>query len=900
MFLPDLWWYTEEGMILIRRGGFMETEQPAKVTRSGTPGLDVFKIAGRSISGFLPSWKTGDPRQLRQPFTTQLEERLALYLEYAPHVRTYQRGDMSLAFVRAYHIATPLPSPYRINYIYDGKPHEYLPDFVGTLSDGGLLIAEAGRESEKRKAQPLAKAEAARRLAQLKGGAYWIGTEANLSMLRHNNLLYLHARRQPFPTYAEIAATLLQYWRYGDARSVNELTSLFGSRWSDSEVEAAAWKLVGDATAEGHLLVDLTSVELSRMTPLILLEPGTVPILPDPLPYELSISEPESEDRSSSWSVGDDDVPKQPSLIPGPTFDASVLKTQEEQARFHRNLAAVTAVLGGRGVREVAKESQMAPSTLSSLVQRSKALGQIACAPHRAYHRERVTRPEFQQLIRKLYTHPMRPTIKAVSEDVQLKHLAARLSENEGTPVQEPSYWQVYYFIKSISDEAIVVNARSGLKHSPRERMSPSSFVLSIPYPAQICQVDEHTLDQLVVATDGTVISRRVHGAVLICVKTAAILGAVLSLDVLREEDYMRLVKQTLEPKDRLTTLYDCTNPWPCFGKPAVIFHDRGKIFTSQRATDVLVDRLGIITEQAPPFAPSAKGTVESLFTWVTRKFSHRLPGTTKATPKDRGTYDSVHEAENAGITFDVLEKLFIQSIVDAYMREWDQLRRQKRITLWEESVQEKGVPRWMKSQDDLKLLLMKAQNRKNPATGHYAITNSRLSFLGHSYVSPGLLDRLRGREIAIYYDRRDISVIYLFLEGELVGEAYCVEYMGRRVSVWEAEAERQSDRAKAVVAATESRENRQRIQKDATSGRKILSLETKRLEQKRQLDQQRHEIHPAHVQATLQALKEQQNPSVSAPRKMVGFLPPAIPEDDSKGANLAPLPVRKLGRDDD
>ena len=32
--------------------------------------------------------------------------------------------------------------------------------------------------------------------------------------------------------------------------------------------------------------------------------------------------------------------------------------------------------------------------------------------------------------------------------------------------------------------------------------------------------------------------------------------GAVLALDALREEDYMRLVKQALEPKDRLTTLY--------------------------------------------------------------------------------------------------------------------------------------------------------------------------------------------------------------------------------------------------------------------------------------------------------------------------------------------------------
>ena len=66
-------------------------------TRPGTPGLDVFKIAGRSISGFLHSFKTGESRQVRLPFTTHLEERLALFLEYHPHVRSYQRGDASVA-----------------------------------------------------------------------------------------------------------------------------------------------------------------------------------------------------------------------------------------------------------------------------------------------------------------------------------------------------------------------------------------------------------------------------------------------------------------------------------------------------------------------------------------------------------------------------------------------------------------------------------------------------------------------------------------------------------------------------------------------------------------------------------------------------------------------------------
>src|SRR5260370_28930695 len=245
------------------------------------------------------------------------------------------------------------------------------------------------------------------------------------------------------------------------------------------------------------------------------------------------------------------------------------------QAHFHRNLEAVPAVVAGRGIREVAKESEMAPSTLSRLVQRTKAFGQIACVPHRAYHRNQtLMHPEFQELIRKPYTHRMRPTIMAVYEDVQLQRLGEDLSQREGTPVKVPTYRQVQHFLKGIEQQTPVREARSGLKHPPRERMSVESFVLSIAYPAHICQVDEHTLDHLVVTPDGTVISRRVHGAVLICVKTAAILGAVLSLDSLKEEDYMRLVKMSLEAKDRLTSLYECKHPWPVYGNPAGIFHD--------------------------------------------------------------------------------------------------------------------------------------------------------------------------------------------------------------------------------------------------------------------------------------------------------------------------------------
>ncbi len=131
----------------------------------------------------------------------------------------------------------------------------------------------------------------------------------------------------------------------------------------------------------------------------------------------------------------------------------------------------------------------------------------------------------------------------------------------------------------------------------------------------------------------------------------------------------MRLVKGTLEPKDRLVVQAGCQHPWPCWGKPAIIFHDRGKIFTSERARQVLVDRLGIITEQAPPYAPSAKGTVEAVFRWMTQRFERRLPNTS------HGIHDFQTSARAGAMTLEELERYFFRAIVDDYRQSWDVMR---------------------------------------------------------------------------------------------------------------------------------------------------------------------------------------------------------------------------------
>ncbi len=98
-------------------------------------GIDLFKIAGRSISGWVPSLKTGTT-SVRQPFCSQLEERLLLWLEYHPQVVSYARGDIGPQFATTYRLPTPKNAPFAIGYTFENKPHDYLPDAVGTLSNG--------------------------------------------------------------------------------------------------------------------------------------------------------------------------------------------------------------------------------------------------------------------------------------------------------------------------------------------------------------------------------------------------------------------------------------------------------------------------------------------------------------------------------------------------------------------------------------------------------------------------------------------------------------------------------------------------------------------------------------------------------------------------------------------
>jgi hypothetical protein len=753
----------------------------------------------------------------------------------------------------------------------------YLPDAIGQLADGSLLIAEAGMEQEKRRARNQAKAEAARKVAATLGGVYWVGTEASLLPQRHANFVFLHARRQPFPSFQELSEALQVVWPYGEVACVQEIVARLGERWSPDEKEAAVWKRCADTAAGGHLLVDLAQIQLTRLTPLICLAPDFSPILLDPLPSVLESSDRPVSSPALSGDVEEEQVEKPTDGLS--TFDDSLLD-EKQRVHFLRNVRAVEAVLNGTPLRETAMGAGMGRSTLSRLVHRTVEFGQVACVPHATYHRERNMHPAFQQAIRLLYSRPTKLSMRAIAEHVELKHVAARLQQETGTAFLLPTYDQVRKYIDVLKQEPKVQKERGGEKGPRRERQSPFSFALSIPAPAQLAQVDEHSMELYVVTKDGIPVASRIHAAVLVCVKTAAIMGAVLALGPMAEEDYMRLLKMALEPKDRLVLQAGCQHNWPISGKPETIFHDRGKIFTSERARQVLVDRLGIITEQAPPYCPSAKGTVEAIFRWMTQRFERRLPNTSY------GVNDVDAAAEAGGMTLEELERYFIRAIVDDYQQSWDGLRRQKRDVLWEEAVRQTGVPQYLGAPDDLKLLLMKAQNRKVRGHAYHVHDRSRLSFQGNWYVCPGLLNRLADRDFEIYYNRRDISVIYLFVDGSYVGEAYCPAFMGQRISEWEAKVMRRTDAANTRAAASASADVRAHIQEEIATTKKQKRQTIRKQEKARQFDRQREEIHPSSVLETLKTFAPPERESLQVPK--------ARPDSGrAPGAQILPIRYR-------
>ena len=136
-----------------------------------------------------------------------------------------------------------------------------------------------------------------------------------------------------------------------------------------------------------------------------------------------------------------------------------------------------------------------------------------------------------------------------------------------------------------------------------------------------------------------------------------------------------------------------------------------------------------------------------------------------------------------------------------------------------------------------------------------------------------------------------DVGVLYIFVEGEYVGEAYCPGLMGGRVSEWEARAMRKHNEEQARIAREQGLPARARIQDEARAARRRRSTEIRASEQARQWDRQRGDIHPALVSERLA--------SVEAEITQVVTLADPVP-DAEPDRPIRILPVRYVQREEE
>lgn len=196
---------------------------------------------------------------------------------------------------------------------------------------------------------------------------------------------------------------------------------------------------------------------------------------------------------------------------------------------------------------------------------------------------------------------------------------------------------------------------------------------------------------------------------------------------------------------------------WLVCGIPESVYTDRGTDFKSTHMEQVALD-LGIQLHKTDPHEPQGRGKIERFFGTVDNMF---CPGllSTKDKPLD----------------VQYLDKLFRDWLIQEYLAREHSETGDAPLARWKAG---KFTPRLPDSLKQLDLMLHKvAESRK--------VRRDGIRFETFRYFDLALADYV-GDEVAIRYDPRDLSKIFVFADKGFLCEAICAELAGRQVTLEE------------------------------------------------------------------------------------------------------------------
>jgi transposase len=669
-----------------------------------------------------------------------------------------------------------------LRYTFEDEAHCYLPDFVarghawGSFENGGearaQYVIEGGSIRDKAAPQELAKLAAAKAVMRQSGGIVIVVDADRVPARWFRNALTLHLRRFDYQGPRALLDRVRGIWERRRL-SIDELVRELGGAHGATQVEAAAFKVAGDLLAVGRLDAALESVVFTRTTRVGVLSesspqqlpPGIITDLDElvRLAYEMggprtSAVEP-SEQVEESCLIDPDAIPNR--------------ARREEFLR--RRKAIVAVVVGGIPAAQAAREAGLGIRRFQQLRLAYEAKGEAALLAHATYRRAKTALPKAMlELIERLYTKTERLGATAVSEHHEIHDLSRSLK----LP-RTPSVRQVRAVIRELErTKQSVREARAGRLLVP---LSVTGRSIDVEMrPGFLCELDEATMDVLVVPIKGTKITIRLHMGAIICAGTRVPLSIVVSPKALDQWDYRRLLLRAIVSKDELARWAGCKKPWAASAIPIVLRADHGKINTCHLVFQAAAD-LPMVLEFAPVRDGHGKPFIESLFGGLKRELEHRLEITTKSSPEARGRHDPASAAVRLQVGPEDIEKALIRYFVDSYSQKWHRRLREVPASVWDAAAERFGVRTWQGSTDELRRLLKRDE-------GERLVERHGISYRRRWYGSCELMGHLRDK-VRIKVDEDDLRAIDVYTQS---GKFLCVAVsgellaQGRPISRWE------------------------------------------------------------------------------------------------------------------
>lgn len=192
---------------------------------------------------------------------------------------------------------------------------------------------------------------------------------------------------------------------------------------------------------------------------------------------------------------------------------------------------------------------------------------------------------------------------------------------------------------------------------------------------------------------------------------------------------------------------------WPVQGRPNLFCIDNGAEFHGQHYKRLCQD-LGIDIQYCPPGKPWYKGAVERFLRTLNTGLIHRLPGTTRSTPQDRGAY---RPEQMASLTLQQLRQEVWKWVVVEYHNRRHRELGETPLQAWERLTRQRPI---LSIPDTQKLEL------DTGLTFEVAVKNGRVRAKNLVYHHPYLVhlqERLKGGQRTILrINPHDVSQAYL------------------------------------------------------------------------------------------------------------------------------------------